>query len=86
MKIVQRVESEKELEEQVDDKVTEGYSLESKTSNQAILVKNEFGRAFWHVVIFLLTAWWSLGLGNLVYLSFNYFARKKELIIKIKKK
>ena len=42
MKQVKRV-SKKEFENEVEDKVTEGFKLASKTERQVILIKYKFG-------------------------------------------
>ena len=83
MKIVKRVKKS-EFELEVEDKMTEGYKLDSKTNSSAILVKRGFGKAMWHILIFFLTIWWTFGLGNLLYFLYAYFVHKDEVTIKIK--
>lgn len=85
MNVVKRVEK-KEFENEVEDKQAEGYKVESKTERQAVLVKRNYGRALWHVLIFVVTVWFTLGLVNLAYLLFAYFVQKDELTIKINQK
>ena len=79
--IVKRVK-QKDFEREVEDKQTEGYKIEGKTDQQATLVRRTYGKAVWHIVIFLLTVWFTFGLGNFAYLLFSYFARAEKVIIK----
>jgi hypothetical protein len=67
----------------VEDKKTEGYNLQSKTNTQAVLVKRTYGKALWHIVILILTVWWTLGIGNLLYLLYSYFGKADVIEIKI---
>ena len=84
MKEVKRV-TKKEYENYVEDRVAEGYKLQSKTEREANLVKRNLGKGLWHFIIALLTIWWTFGLGNLVYLLFAYFCRKDEISVKVSK-
>ena len=83
MKIVKRVKKS-EFELEVEDKIAEGYKLESKTNSTAILVKRGYGRAMWHILIGLFTIWWTFGFGNLLYFLYAYFVHKDEVTVKIK--
>ena len=83
MKTVKRV-MEEEYEEAVEDRIAEGFKPESKTDRQAVLVKRNYGRAMWHILIFLLTVWWTFGFGNLLYFLYAYFVHKDEVTIKVK--
>lgn len=62
---IRRVENQKELERVVDDFITTGYEVESKGENNAKLIKR--GKRNKHLLIFLLTGWWTFGIGNLIY-------------------
>lgn len=86
MKEIIRVKTKKGLEDKIEDKKSEGYKLNSRTDRQAEFIKRNYGSALWHIVIFILTVWFTLGFGNLFYLGFNYFGRKDEVTIKIESK
>jgi len=83
MKQVIRVKTTKELENRIEDKQTEGYKLNSRTDRQAEFIKRNYGGALGHILIFLVTVLFTFGTGNLLYLAFNYFARKDEVTIKV---
>jgi hypothetical protein len=84
MKQVKRV-SKKEFETEVEDKITEGYKLDSKTDRQAVLVKHNYGGVIGHFVVFLLTFWWTFFLGNLGYAVYCYLTKSDEVQLKIRK-
>jgi len=64
---IRRVSSRKELENMVDDYVTQGYQLLEQGDRSAMLRKKTWGSAGGHVLWGVLTIWWTFGLGNLIY-------------------
>jgi hypothetical protein len=50
-----------------DDFITQGYSVKSTGENTTMLSNAGWGSLSGHIVVGLLTAWWTLGIGNLVY-------------------
>ena len=84
MKQVKRV-SKKEFEDAVEDKVTEGFKLQSKTDRQAVLIKHKYGSVVGHFIVFLLTAWWTFFLGNVGYAVYCYLTHSDEVQLKITK-
>lgn len=49
-----------------------------RTVQMVVLQKSNFGKASIHVVVGLLTIWWTLGLGNLLYALFSYVSERKQ--------
>jgi len=84
VKEVKRVTA-KQFEDVVEDKATEGYKLKSKTDRQAIFIKPNYGGALGHILVFLLTFWFTFGLGNIGYVIYCYFAKSDEIQLKISK-
>ena len=84
VKEVKRV-TKKQFEDVVEDKATEGYKLKSKTDRQAIFIKPSFGGVGGHILVFLLTFWWTFGIGNLIWLAYCYFTKSDEVQLKITK-
>ncbi len=85
MKISVKRVSKKNLENEIDDKIAEGYTLSTKTNRVAVLKKATYGGALGHGLVALFTIWWTLGLGNLVYALFRFLNNSKELHLKIGK-
>ena len=57
--------TQKEFERSIDDFVTTGYTIKSRGEENALLVKK--GKHEKHLLVFLLTFWFTLGIGNLIY-------------------
>ena len=62
---IRRCSSRKEYEQLIDDYITMGYTVKARGEDNAHLIKK--GRHTKHGLVFLLTFWWTLGIGNLVY-------------------
>lgn len=62
---IRRCNSEREFEQIIDDFVTTGYEVKSRGAENALLVKK--GKHEKHLLVFLLTFWFTLGIGNLIY-------------------
>ena len=80
---VKRVKTKKEFDTAVEDAEIEGWSLESQGSNVAVFKKNGgYGSLVGHLLVFLLTGWWTLMIGNFVYGMVSHMGSSKELRIK----
>ena len=62
---IRRCSSRKEYEQLIDDYITVGYTVKARGEDNADLIKK--GRHTKHGLVFLLTFWWTLGIGNLIY-------------------
>lgn len=62
---IRRCSSRKEYEQLIDDYITVGYTVKARGEDNARLIKK--GRHTKHGLVFLLTFWWTLGIGNLIY-------------------
>lgn len=61
---IRKCTNEREFEQVIDDFITTGYELQQRGTDNALLVKKKKKD---HVKIALLTVWWSVGIGNLIY-------------------
>ncbi len=61
---IRRCSTDKEFEQVIDDFITTGYELQSRGTNNALLIKKKKKE---HAKVALWTVWWTAGLGNLVY-------------------
>lgn len=50
-----------------------GWEVEDRYDDGAVLVKRSVGAAGTHVLIALLTVWWTGGMGNAAYAAYKYF-------------
>ena len=80
---VRRVESEDALHEKIDDYQFRGFSVEERSDNQARLKNTSYGTVGMHVVWFILTFWFTAGLGNVAYAVYAYTQNSKEILLKV---
>ena len=73
----------KEFEDGIDTQYMMDYKLENHTGNKVILKKGSNGNSGIHIVLFLLTAWWTFCLRNLAYVLYSR-SKIDEVILKIK--
>ena len=69
-----------EYERTVDDLAVQGYKIKSRSDTTAMLEKPDWGSASGHVIVALLTVWWTLGLGNLIYALVKNAGRDKVIV------
>mgnify|MGYP006283197777 CR=1 FL=1 len=70
------------LQRKVDDARVEGWSLDKEQGDRAIMVRRGYGTLGGHVLVALLTVWWTLGLGNVVYAAYKYFGDAEKKVIR----
>lgn len=76
---IRKCYTEREFEQIIDDFITTGYEIKSRGERNALLVKKKKKE---HLKIALLTAWWTCGIGNLIY-AFIPAKIEDEVMIKI---
>ena len=76
---IRRCKDRQELEHVIDDYVTLGYKVKSRGEDSATLrqVKSHTK----HGLVFLLTGWWTFGIGNLIYALIPVYG--EEVFVKI---
>jgi hypothetical protein len=77
---LRRVSSRKELENMVDDYVTQGYEVLDQGERTTMLRKKTWGTAGGHVLWALLTVWWTLGIGNLIYALVAHYGADRVML------
>lgn len=82
---IRRVNNRNQMENVVDDYVTLGYKVESRGENSVKLKeKKDWGSLSGHIIILLLTVWWTLGIGNLIYALIKHYGGE-EVVVKQEK-
>lgn len=82
MSRIRRVEDDREMERVIDDYITQGYQVKSRGERSARVKDKDWGSAFGHIVVAILTIWWTLGLGNVAYAVYKRYSAD-EVTIKI---
>lgn len=82
---VQRFENIIRLREQIEDLQIQGYKLLEETDQHARLRKQSFGTIGIHILWFVLTFWWTVGICNVLYAVYAYLVNTQEIILKLHK-
>jgi hypothetical protein len=77
---LRKVSSRKELDNQIDDYVTQGYDILEQGEHSALMRRKTWGSAGGHVLWALLTVWWTLGIGNLIYALIAHYTAAQVLV------
>jgi hypothetical protein len=77
---LRKVESEKEMENVIDDLITTGYTIKSQGATSAKLKKAEYGGLIAHIIIFILFGWWTFFIANILYAGFKYLTGDEVLV------
>ena len=70
------------LQRQIDDAIAEGWKIETETPERVVLVKRNVGDLVVHLVLAVLTGWWSFGLVNLVYGAYKYLNDSQRRVLR----
>jgi hypothetical protein len=76
------VENRRELERSVDEFITRGYTIKSEGEESTRLKKREWGDAGTHLILALITGWWTFGLSNALYAIYKHVAAE-EIVIRL---
>lgn len=70
------------LQRKIEDAKTEGWTVESEGNDRAVMVKRGYGSLGGHVLVALLTVWWTAGLGNAAYAAYHYFGNADKKVLR----
>lgn len=71
-----------QFERVVEDEKVEGWQIKEDGDERVVMVKRKYGTLGAHALIALLTIWWTLGLGNVTYAAYKYFADSDEKVVR----
>ncbi|UPV72952.1 zinc ribbon domain-containing protein [Halorussus limi] len=70
------------LQREIDDAIARGWKIESETPERVVLVKRNVGNLAVHLILAVLTGWWSFGLVNLVYGGYKYLNDAQRRVVR----
>lgn len=77
---IRKAQSQREHDSTVDDFVTQGYQVIEQGQSTTMLRKKTWGSFVGHLIVAVLTIWWTFGLGNLVYALIVHYAAEKVMV------
>ena len=77
---LRKAASQREFDTLVDDYITEGYTIISKGERNTLLRRKSWGSMGAHIIIFLLSAWWTFLIGNIIYALIAHSSADKVMV------
>lgn len=71
------------LDKKISDAEVEGWKLSKEEGDRAIMKKPNYGSFGGHLLVALLTVWWTLGIGNLCYAAYKYFNDSGKRVLRV---
>ncbi|GAB3665808.1 zinc ribbon domain-containing protein [Halopiger thermotolerans] len=71
----------KRLEARIARASRDGWQLERDFGDHAVMVRRTFGDVDEHLVVALLTVWWTMGLGNVLYGAYRYVEDAERTVL-----
>lgn len=71
------------LQRKIDDAKVEGWKLSEEQGERAVMKKPNYGSLGGHVLVALLTVWWTIGLGNVCYAAYKYFSHSDTKVVRV---
>lgn len=70
------------FDNKIEDAKIEGWSVSKDQGERVVLKKSNYGSFGGHVLMALLTVWWTLGLGNVCYAAYKYWSDSDTRVIR----
>ena len=71
-----------EFARRIDDEKVEGWNVLKDGDERVVMSKPNYGRAVPHIVLLILTGWWTFGLVNLAYLLYCLWVRTPKKVVR----
>jgi RNA polymerase subunit RPABC4/transcription elongation factor Spt4 len=69
------------LQREIDDLVAQGWKIEDEGRDRVVMVDREFGSVASHILVAILTIWWTMGIGNVLWGAYNYVSRSRRQVL-----
>lgn len=70
------------LEYRIERASRAGWELEHDFGDRAVMVRRTFGNATEHLAVALVTVWFTMGIGNVLWGAYRYFGDAERLILR----
>jgi ribosomal protein S27AE len=70
------------VQREIDAAIADGWRIESETPERVVLVERNVGSLGVHLILAVLTGWWSFGLVNLVYGAYKYLNDSQRRVLR----
>lgn len=69
------------LELRIAEALRDGWRLEHDFGDHAVMVRRSFGSLDAHLVVGLITVWFTMGIGNALYGAYRYFGDAERMVL-----
>lgn len=70
------------FQKRIEDEQTEGWKIKEDGDERVVMYKPNYGSLGGHVLIALLTIWWTFGIGNALYAAYKYWGDSDKKVIR----
>lgn len=67
---------------QIEDEETEGWSVGEDGDEKVVMYKAGYGTLGGHVLVGLLTIWWTFGIGNVIYAAYKHWGDRDKKVVR----
>lgn len=71
------------MERKVSDARVEGWQVKSEEGDRTIMMKPNYGSLGMHIILLILTGWFSLGLVNVAYAGWRYTQHSDKKVVRV---
>lgn len=75
--------TEERLARKIEDAEIEGWEVDERHGDRVIMAQRSYGSLKAHLLVLLLTVWFTFGLGNVVYAAYIYFAKADKKVVRV---
>lgn len=70
------------LEYRIAAAARDGWQLEHDFGDHAVMIRRTFGGVADHLLVALITVWWTMGVGNVLYGAYRYFDGAERMVVR----
>lgn len=70
------------FQRRIEDEKVEGWKVKTDGDEKVVMMKPNYGSLGGHLLIALLTVWWTLGVGNAAYAAYKYFKGSPQKVVR----
>lgn len=72
----------KQFQRTIEDEQTEGWKISEDGDEKVVMFKAGYGSLGGHVLVALISVWWTFGIGNALYAAWKYFAHRDKKVVR----
>ena len=80
---IRNTKSQREYEQLIDEYITLGYTVQERGEITCSVINKRFGGLVSHIIIAILTAWWTFFIVNIIWLGYNYIYKSDKVLIRL---